>query len=145
MGNTFSCLNVHFVFSTKERVPILNPEVRERLWPYLGGIAKQNGIHPKCIGGVADHVNLLLSMPTTLAIAKAIHLIKSGSSAWIHQTFRELRSFGWQQGYGAFSLSVSSQQINRPFGTGPLLSYFQALRARLLSFGPSGTGYTLSL
>jgi hypothetical protein len=35
MGNTFSCLNVHFVFSTKERVPILNPEVRERLWPYL--------------------------------------------------------------------------------------------------------------
>ena len=45
MGNTFSCLNVHCVFSTKERVPILNPEVRERLWPYLGGIAKQNGIH----------------------------------------------------------------------------------------------------
>ena len=47
MGNTFSCLNVHCVFSTKERVPILNPEIRERLWPYLGGIAKQNGIHPK--------------------------------------------------------------------------------------------------
>ena len=105
MGNTFSCLNVHGVFSTKERVP--TPEVRERLWPYLGGIAKQNGVHPKCIGGVADHVHLLLSMPTTMAIAKAIQLIKSGSSAWIHQTFRELRNFGWQQGYGAFSVSVS--------------------------------------
>ena len=64
----------------------------------LGGIAKQNGIHPKCIGGVADHVHLLLSMPTTMAMAKAIQLIKSGSSAWIHQTFRELRNFGWQQG-----------------------------------------------
>ena len=68
MGNTFSCLNVHGVFSTKERVP--TPEVRERLWPDLGGIAKQNGIHPKCIGGVADPVQLLLSMPTTMAIAK---------------------------------------------------------------------------
>ena len=107
MGNTFSCLNVHCVFSTKERVPILNPEIRERLWPYLGGIAKQNGVHPKCIGGVADHVHLLLSMPTTMAIAKAIPLIKSGSSAWIDQTFRELRNFGWQQGYGAFSVGVS--------------------------------------
>ena len=62
MGNTFSCLNVHCVFSTKERIPILNPEVRERLWPYLGGIAKQNGIQPECIGGVADHVHVLLSL-----------------------------------------------------------------------------------
>ena len=47
MGNTFSCLNVHCVFSTKEQVPIFNPEIRERLWPYLGGIAKENGIQPK--------------------------------------------------------------------------------------------------
>ena len=46
-------------------------------------------------------------MPTTMAIAKAIQLIKSGSSAWIHQTFRELRNFGWQQVYGAFSVGVS--------------------------------------
>ena len=114
MGNTFSCLYVHCVFSTKERVPILNQEIRERLWAYLGGIAKKNGIHPKCIGGVADHVRLLLSMPTTMAIAKAIQLIKSGSSAWIHQTFRELRNFAWQQGCGAFSVSVSqlSEAIN---------------------------------
>jgi len=71
MGNTFSCLNVHCVFSTRERVPILNPEIRERLWPYLGGFAKQNGIRPKSLGGVVDHVHLLLSMPTTMAIAKA--------------------------------------------------------------------------
>ena len=55
----------------------------------------------------ADHVHLLLSMPTTMAIAKGIQLIKSGSSAWIHQTFRELRNFGWQHGYGAFSVGVS--------------------------------------
>ncbi|MBV8378536.1 MAG: transposase [Verrucomicrobia bacterium] len=66
----------------------------------LGGIAKQNEIHPKCMGGAADHVHLLLSMPTPMATAKAIPSIKSGSSAWIHQTFRELRNFGWQQGYG---------------------------------------------
>ena len=107
MANTFSCLNVHCVFSTKERVPVLVPDLRERLWPYMGGIAKQNGIFPKCIGGVADHVHLLLALPTTMGIAKAMQLIKTGSSAWIHLTFPQLRNFAWQQGYGAFSVGIS--------------------------------------
>jgi REP element-mobilizing transposase RayT len=81
MGHTFSSLNVHCIFSTKERIPILSPEVRERLWPYLGGIAKQNGVMPACVVGVADHAHLLLSIPTTMAIARAIQFIKAGSSA----------------------------------------------------------------
>ena len=88
MANTFSCLNIHCVFSTKERVWVLNPDIRERLWPYMGGIAKQNGMIPKCIGGVSDHVHLLVTLPTRLAVAKAVQLIKAGSSAWIHQTFQ---------------------------------------------------------
>ena len=83
-------LNIHCIFSTKGRAPMLNPELRERLWPFLGGIAKQNGITPRCIGGVADHVHLLLSWPTTVPIAKAIQLVKAGSSAWIDQTFYSL-------------------------------------------------------
>jgi putative transposase len=107
MANTFSCLNIHCVFSTKERVPVLVPDLRERLWPYMGGIAKQNGIFPKCIGGVADHVHILLALPTTMGIAKAMQLIKTGSSGWIHHTFPELRNFAWQQGYGAFSVGIS--------------------------------------
>ena len=86
---------------------MLNPELRERLWPFLGGIAKQDGIKPRCIGGVADNVHLLLSLPTTVPVAKAVQLIKAGSSAWMHQTFRQLDNFSWQQGYGAFSVSVS--------------------------------------
>jgi putative transposase len=108
MANTCCSLNIHCIFSTKERAPMLNPELRERLWPFLGGIAKQNGITPRCIGGVADHVHLLLSLPTTVPIAKAIQFIKAGSSAWIDQTFRQLDNFSWQQGYGAFSVSGMS-------------------------------------
>jgi putative transposase len=107
MPNTFSCLNMHFVFSTKECAAVLGPPVRERLFPYMGGIAKQNGLHPKCIGGVADHVHLLLGLPPSVAPARAIQLIKGGSSAWIHQSFPELRNFGWQEGYGAFSVGIS--------------------------------------
>jgi len=62
---------------------------------------------PKGIGGVSDHVHFLVTLPTTFAIAKAVQLIKAGSSAWIHQTFPNLRNFAWQQGYGAFSVSIS--------------------------------------
>jgi len=107
MANTFSFLNFHCVFSTKERVAVLMPEIRGRLWPYLAGIARQNGFQVKCVGGVADHVHLLLSLSTTIAISKAIQLIKGGSSIWIHQTFPKLRNLSWQQGYGAFSVGIS--------------------------------------
>jgi putative transposase len=66
-------------------------------------VQSQSKTELSAMAEVADHVHLLLSMP----MGKAISSIKSGSSAWIHQTFRELRNFGWQQGYGAFSVSVS--------------------------------------
>jgi putative transposase len=107
VAHTFSSLYVHCIFSTKERVPVLGAEIRERLWPYLGGIAKQHSIRPVCVGGMADHVHMLLSLPTTIAVAKAIQSIKGASSAWVHDTFRELNNFAWQEGYGAFSVSVS--------------------------------------
>ena len=107
MADTFSSLNVHCVFSTKNRQPLLVGEIKERFWAFMGGIAKQNGIKPLCIGGVADHVHLLLSLPTTMSVAKAMQLIKGGSSAWAHETFSPLRQFAWQSGYGAFTVSVS--------------------------------------
>lgn len=97
----------HCVFSTKERRPFIAPSLSERLWPFLGGIARQNQMTAIEIGGVPDHVHILLSLPSTLAIAKAMQLIKGGSSKWVHDTFPEHRRFGWQVKYGAFSVSVS--------------------------------------
>jgi len=73
----------------------------------MGGIARQNNMKALSIGGVEDHVHILLSMPATITIAKAIQLIKGGSSKWIHDNFSEHRDFAWQEGYGAFSLSIS--------------------------------------
>jgi REP element-mobilizing transposase RayT len=62
---------------------------------------------PLAIGGVEDHVHALLSLPTTLSVAKAIQLIKGGASKWVHDTFPEHRGFAWQEGYGAFSIGVA--------------------------------------
>lgn len=59
------------------------------------------------IGGMPDHVHILLSLPSTIPIAKALQLIKGGSSKWVHETFPEHRLFGWQVKYGAFSVSMS--------------------------------------
>ena len=97
----------HCVFSTKERRPLITPAFQERLWPFLGGIARQNKMNAIEIGGVADHVHILLSLPSTVSIAKALQLIKGGSSKWVHETFPEHRLFNWQDEYGAFSVSAS--------------------------------------
>ena len=97
----------HCVFSTKERQRLITPALRDRLWPFLGGIARQNKMKAVEIGGVEDHVHILLSLPSTTAISKVLQLIKGGSSKWIHETFPEHRLFAWQEEYGAFSVSVS--------------------------------------
>jgi putative transposase len=86
----------HCVFSTKERRRFITPELQERLWPFLGGIARQNKMKAIEIGGVEDHVHILLSLPSTMAISKALQLIKGGSSKWIHETFPEQHGFAWQ-------------------------------------------------
>ena len=59
------------------------------------------------IGGVEDHVHMLLSLPATMPVAKAMQLIKGGSSKWVHESFSDHRLFAWQSKYGAFSVSVS--------------------------------------
>ena len=106
-----SCL-MHCVFSTKERRPWLTPAIRERLWPYLGGIARENGMKALAVGGGGDHVHLLLSLPATLSVSKAMQLLKGNSSKWLRETFSELRpqGFAWQEGFGAVSIGVSGME-----------------------------------
>ncbi len=94
----------HCTFSTKERRAIIRPEWEERSWAFIGGIARENGMKPLAVGGVQDHVHVLLSIPSTMPVAKAVQLVKAGSSKMIRATFT--RSFEWQEGYGAFSIGV---------------------------------------
>lgn len=107
MANTYTCLFYHVVFSTRNREPWIAREYEARVWDYLGGVAKQNDIAPVKIGGVADHVHLALRIPQTLSVSDAVKAIKGGSSKWIHDTFPKLSGFGWQDGYGAFTVSKS--------------------------------------
>jgi REP element-mobilizing transposase RayT len=113
--HSFSSSLHHCVFATIRREAYLTPQVRDRLWPYLGGIARENAMKALAIGGVVDHVHILLSLPATLSVAKAMQLLKGNSSKWIHKTFPELRTFAWQEGYGAFSIGVSGIEATRSY------------------------------
>src|SRR5436190_13315546 len=107
MHSFTSCL-IHCVWTTKNHAPVLSSDLRQRLWPYLGGIARENRMKALVVGGVADHVHSLISLPATLSISEAMKLLKGNSSKWIHEAFPRLSFDGWQEGYGAFSIGVSA-------------------------------------
>ena len=107
MPHSYVSCCMHYVFSTKDRRNTISQEIKERLWAYMGGIARENKMKALAIGGTANHIHVLLILPSTISIAKAMQLIKGGSSKWISDTFPMLRNFTWQEGYGAFSISVS--------------------------------------
>lgn len=87
---------------------LLRPaELRERLYSYISGIAKQNSFKVITIGGTDNHVHILLSLRPETPISKAVQLIKGGSSKWIHDNFPELNIFSWQEGYGVFTAGTS--------------------------------------
>lgn len=107
MANTFTSLHYHFVFSTKNRERWLSPEIEQRVWEYMGGIARQNDMKALQIGGLDDHVHLVVGLPPTLTVSRALQLLKGGSSKWFHETFPDLAGFEWQDGYAAFTVSKS--------------------------------------
>jgi REP element-mobilizing transposase RayT len=110
MSHSYVSSFFHCVFSTKERETSISVDLQERLWPYIGGIARENMMKAVAVGGTSDHLHVLLSLPSTLAIAKAIQLVEGASSKWVHETFPKHRDFAWQEGYAAFSIGISQFQ-----------------------------------
>ena len=86
MSHTYCSSLFHCVFSTKERRKIISPGIQPRLWAFMGGIARNHKMTALAIGGTDDHVHMLLSLPPTLTIAKAMEVVKSVSSHWMHET-----------------------------------------------------------
>ena len=107
MTNSYTSNFIHIIFGTHNREPLLQSVFRNRLFAYMGGIARENKIKAISIGGVMDHVHMLTLIPASISIAKAVQLVKGGSSKWLHENFISLKNFAWQEGYGAFSISAS--------------------------------------
>jgi len=80
--------------------------MKRKLWAYIGGIARTNKFKALAVGGMQDHIHVLLSLPATMLVAKAVQLIKGGSSKWLNDHLLS-RSFAWQDAYGVFSIGIS--------------------------------------
>lgn len=109
MAHTYTSLLSHIIFSTKDRLPMLDAELQARLFPYMGGIIRELGGVALSINGPTDHVHILVSLSPTIALSNFVGKVKANSSGWVHKTFPTQREFKWQVGYGAFSVSVSQR------------------------------------
>ncbi len=112
MAHSYQAIYVHAVFSTRWRRKLISKERERRICKYLAGIAHHHGMKALAVGGSEDHVHLLLSLGSQIAVAKAINILKSNSSKWMRDDNPE---FAWQEGYSAFSVSASSLDAVRAY------------------------------
>ena len=128
MAHSYTCLLYHLVFSAKDREPWLQGELRPRLWEYLSGAIRGEGGFCLLANGIADHVHLLARLRQDKAVSDVLRAIKANSSGWIRDGFSKVRSFHWQDGYGAFTVSQSQMETVRRYIAG------QEAHHRKLSF-----------
>ncbi len=108
MPSTHTSLHYHLVFATKNREALISSEWRDELHSYLGGIVKGLDAFPQGIGGIADHVHLLVSLKATTCLSDFMRELKKSSSSWIRET--KCPGFHWQEGYAAFTVSASARE-----------------------------------
>ncbi len=108
MPSTYLSLHYHLVFSTKERAPLIALDWRARLHEYLGGTLRGLGGFPQGVGGVADHVHLLVGLKSTHCLADVMRELKKASSVWVHDEIG-VKAFAWQEGYAAFTVSATAR------------------------------------
>jgi REP element-mobilizing transposase RayT len=107
MGSTYASLHYHIVFSTKNRTPLIDRAIRERLHEYIGGTVRKLGGIPCGVGGVEDHVHLLIGLKPSHCLADVVRELKKGSTKWA-RTELGISHFAWQEGYSVFSVSSSA-------------------------------------
>ena len=108
MSQTLVKLYVHIIFSTKHRVPLITPSIQPRLHGYMTGIIQNTGSKLVRIGGIEDHVHMLVLLSKTQTLADLLQVTKKESSKWIKPFGQEFADFHWQDGYAGFSVSESA-------------------------------------
>ena len=107
--STFVSNLAHFVWGTANREPLIRKSWRDRLHAYLGGVLANKKAKLLAADGIEDHMHALVSLPATLSLSQAANAKKANTSRWIHENIPQCKGFEWQSGYGAFSVSKSSE------------------------------------
>jgi REP element-mobilizing transposase RayT len=112
MAHAYPNVLIHCIFSTKNRRDLIPNNLHEKLSMYFVGIGKAHNIAVLCAGGTANHAHLLIALPASVALAKAVQVLKANSSRWLGEHGFD---FAWQEGYGAFSVSSSHVEAVRHY------------------------------
>ena len=115
MAETFTKIDIHCIFSTRNRTDLIDADLKKRLYARMTEIANDDKIQVHAIGGTSDHIHMLMRMPADLPLATALRRIKSGSSKWHNETFRRKSRFYWHSGYAAASVSLSALEKNKEY------------------------------
>jgi REP element-mobilizing transposase RayT len=115
MPGTHHQLLYHLVFSTKNRKPYLQSETRAKVFEYLGGTVKGLEGIPLIVGGWVDHVHLLVKLTTQHRLSDFMRALKAGTSKHVNETSGLIHKFGWQDGYGAFTVGKSQEATVRNY------------------------------
>ena len=107
--STHQQLLYHIVFSTKRRRRWLTDGFREKVCAYMAGTCKELKGAALIVGGYLDHAHLLVHIPAKISVSEFVGKLKSNTSKHINETSNILTKFGWQDGFGAFSVSVSAK------------------------------------
>jgi putative transposase len=107
MPQSLSQVYVHITFSTKNRINLIDFEIENRLFEYLGGICKELECNPVQIGGYKNHVHILCTLSKSITQSDLIMNLKKNSSKWIKLLNNKYKGFYWQRGYGIFSVNPS--------------------------------------
>ena len=108
---------VHIIFSTKNRNPFINNEIKDELFSYLGGTCKELESQPIIVGGANDHVHLLVNLSRKMALMNLVEKIKTHSSKWIKSKNTCYKNFYWQKGYGGFSINPGQIDVVKQYIT----------------------------
>ncbi len=113
MANTYNQLYAHIVFDVKGRTNLISSQWKEELYKYISGILSGKKQKLMAINGMNDHIHLLIGFKPECSISDLIRDIKSNSSKWINEKGFFMGRFGWQSGFGAFTIGQS--QIDRVY------------------------------
>ncbi len=115
MSHSVTNLLYHFVFATKLREPWLDNALRPALWAQLGSILQKEGGMALVVNGMPEHVHILAKLRPDHRVSEILSDLKSRTSGWIHRARSDLAHFAWQTGYGAFTVSLSQEEVVRHY------------------------------
>jgi REP element-mobilizing transposase RayT len=115
MPQSLARMDIHLVFSTKNRVSMLRDPIRQSIHRYMATVLQNLGCPSALINSVDDHVHILFDLGRTVAISQAVEEVKTTSSKWIKTQDPQYAAFSWQSGYGAFAVSASNCDVVRQY------------------------------